>query len=255
MAQLFKPKANTIARASILGLAAGPVILLYAGSTLSRSPANTKVDVPLNQPVPFSHKHHVFELGIDCRYCHTSVEKSKAASIPATEVCMSCHSQIWTNSPLLEPVRKSMEQGTPITGVEGVGWLQVNKVPEFVYFDHSIHINRGINCNHCHGPVQEMAITWKGRPFSMAWCLECHREPEKYVYKDATRPDLSPREQVFNLYKKNQDGDPNLSSHEKALLEGRDAQVGKSEVDEGLEIVKQYKIKKKQMMDCWTCHR
>ena len=168
MAQLFKPSANSIARVGIVALALGPAILLYAGSTISRSPFNTKVDVPLNQPVPFSHKHHTFELGIDCRYCHTSVETGKHAGIPATEVCMSCHSQIWTNSPLLEPIRKSYETGMPIEGVEGTGWLQVNKVPEFVYFNHSIHIQKGVNCNQCHGPVQDMAITWKGRAFSMA---------------------------------------------------------------------------------------
>lgn len=254
MAQIFKPKANSIARASVLGLVVGPAFLFYAGSTISRSPANTKQDVPLNQPVPFSHKHHAFELGIDCRYCHTSVEKSKTASIPATEVCMSCHSQIWTNSPLLEPIRKSYEKGTPIEGVEGVGWNLVNKVPEFVYFDHSIHINRGVSCNHCHGPVQEMTITWKGRAFAMSWCLECHNNPEKYLYKDKTRPDLSPREQVFNLYKKLQANDP-LSSHEAALAKGHDSPVAGDELEEGKALVELYKVKKKQLSDCSTCHR
>ena len=255
MAQIFKPRANTIARASVMGLAAGPVLLLYAGSTITRSPANTKVDVPLNQPVPFSHKHHAFELGIDCRYCHVGVEKSKTASVPATEVCMSCHSQIWTNSPLLDPVRKSYESGMPIEGVEGTGWTRVNKLPEFVYFDHSIHIARGISCNHCHGAIQEMQITWKGRPFSMAWCLECHREPEKYVYKDKANPDMEPREKVFELYRKIQAGAP-LTPHEEALAEGRDQQLkAKADIDEGLDLVKQYEIKKKQLMDCATCHR
>jgi hypothetical protein len=253
MAQLFKPKANSMARASVLGLALGPVILFYAGSTITRSPANTKADVPLNQPVPFSHKHHAFELGIDCRYCHVSVEKSKTSSVPATEVCMSCHSQIWTNSPLLEPVRTSYEKGLPIEGVEGVGWNQVNKLPEFVYFDHSIHIARGINCNHCHGPIQEMTITWKGRPFSMAWCLECHREPEKYLYKDTAAN--SPREQVFGLYRKLQNKDP-LTPHEEALAHGQDAQVKtKEELQTGEELLKAYKVKKQQLTDCYTCHR
>lgn len=253
MAQLFKPKVNTLARASVLGLALGPVVLLYAGSTISRSPANTKVNIPLNQPVPFSHKHHAFELGIDCRYCHTSVEKSGTSSIPATEVCMSCHSQIWTNSPLLEPVRESWETGLPLEGAEGVGWVQVNKVPEFVYFDHSIHIARGINCNHCHGPVQEMTITWKGRPFSMAWCLECHREPEKYLYKDSESE--TPREQVFNFYRKLQ-ANAELTPHEQNLAKGLDAQVsGESNLKTGQELLEAYNVKKKQLMDCWTCHR
>lgn len=255
MGQIFKPKANSIARASVLGLAMGPVVLFYAGSTISRSPANTKADVPLNQPVPFSHKHHAFELGIDCRYCHTSVEKSKTAGIPATEICMSCHSQIWTNSPLLEPLRKSYETGLPVTGVEGAGWTLVNKVPEFVYFDHSIHIKRGISCNHCHGPINEMTITWKGRPFAMAWCLECHNSPEKYLYKDKTRPDLPPSEQVFNLYRKLQAKLP-LTDHEHALLKGQDAPLkSKEDIEEGKKLVELYNVRKKQLADCSTCHR
>src|SRR5207253_112002 len=190
MAQLFKPYSNIVARTSIALGAATPVVIGVALAALSRSPYNTKVDVPLNQPIPFSHQHHAGELGIDCRYCHTSVEKSATAGLPPTETCMSCHSQIWTNSPLLEPVRQSYANNTPIV------WNKVNSVPDFVNFNHSIHIARGVNCNQCHGPVNDMQITWRGRAFQMQWCLQCHRAPEKYLYKDPESG--SPRQQVFN---------------------------------------------------------
>lgn len=255
MAQLFKPSANSAAKLSLLGLGMAPWVIFWAGSTISRSPANTKVDIPLNQPVPFSHKHHVEELGIDCRYCHTSVEKGKAAGIPPTETCMSCHSQIWTNSPLLEPVRKSYESGMPITWANGdVGWNQVNKAPEFVYFDHSIHIDRGINCNLCHGPVQKMPITWKGHYFSMSWCLDCHNQPEKHLYKDPNATNVSPREQVFDLYRKDQNGEA-LSPREDAILKDDPYTPSAEELAEGAKLAEQYKVRKQQLADCWTCHR
>ncbi|HTR42432.1 MAG TPA: cytochrome c3 family protein, partial [Pseudomonadales bacterium] len=108
---------------------------------------------PIEQPVPFSHKHHVFGLGLDCRFCHATVEHSAFAGMPSTETCMTCHSQIWTNSPMLEPVRQSFRENTPIQ------WIRVNALPEFVYFDHSIHVAKGIGCTTCHGPVGEMTLT------------------------------------------------------------------------------------------------
>lgn len=254
MAQIFKPSANSAAKASLLALGLAPWVLFYAGSTITRSSSNTKVDVPLNQPVPFSHKHHVEELGIDCRYCHTAVEKTRSAGIPATETCMSCHSQIWTNSPILEPVRKSYESGLPITWVNGdVGWNQVNKAPEFVYFDHSIHIDRGVSCNTCHGPVQQMHITWKGKYFSMAWCLECHREPEKFLYEDAEKPQ-EPRQKVFDLYRKVQNGDK-LTPRERAVVNDEAYKPSAEELEEGKKLVEAYQVKKQQLTDCWTCHR
>ena len=255
MAQLFKPSANTAARGSILALGAAPLVLFYAGSTISRSPYNTKQGVPINQPVPFSHKHHVKELGIDCRFCHPSVEKSPTAGIPAVETCMTCHSQIWTNSPLLDPVRKAYENGTPIQFKNGdKGWNVVNKVPEFVYFNHSIHINRGVNCNQCHGAVQEMQITSKGKPFAMAWCLECHREPEKFIYADPNRKDLSPLEQVFELYRKIQNEEP-LTHREHDIATGGMGQRGADELLDERQLEELYKLRKKQLEDCWTCHR
>ncbi len=255
MAQLFKPSANTAARGSLMALGIAPLVLFYAGSTFSRSPYATKQGVPLNQPVPFSHKHHVAELGIDCRFCHPSVEKSGAAGIPAVETCMTCHSQIWTNSPNLDPVRKSYENGTPIQFTNGdKGWNLVNKVPEFVYFNHSIHINRGVNCNQCHGPIQEMQITFKGKPMSMAWCLECHRAPEKFIYADPSKKDQSPRDQVFNLYRKIQDGEQ-LTDREQDIAHGGMGQRSAEEVLDIKQLEELYKLKKKQLEDCSTCHR
>lgn len=255
MAQIFKPSANSIARASILGAVSLPLALGLGLAALSRSPANTKVHVPLNQPVPFSHQHHVWELGIDCRYCHTSVEKSGYAGLPSTETCMSCHSQIWTNSPLLEPVRKSYEDGVPIK------WNLVNRVPQFVYFNHSIHIARGISCNTCHGAVQQMHITWKGNPFQMAWCLECHRAPERYLYQDKSHPELSPRQQVFNFYWKIQAGDK-LTERELSLERGGMQSSGfnvgasdrRDDLEMGRKLVNTYGVRVNQLSDCAICH-
>jgi hypothetical protein len=257
MAQLFKPSSNTVARASVLSLGILPWIVFYAGSTITRSPANTKQDVPLGQPVPFSHRHHVAELGIDCRYCHVAVEKSNVASVPPTETCMSCHSQIWTNSPLLEPVRRSYETGTPITWSDGdIGWNRVNKVPEFVYFNHSIHIARGVNCNQCHGPVQKMTITWKGQEFAMAWCLDCHRNPEKFLYRDPDpkNKDLSPQDEAFLPYYKIQAGQE-LTPKQQALADGEPYEATPDELKQGLDLVNLYGVKKAQLTDCWVCHR
>lgn len=249
MAQIFRPNANSITSTSLWGVVIGVPTVWLALAALSRSPANTKVNVPLNQPVPFSHQHHAWELGIDCRYCHTSVEKSSFAGLPSTETCMSCHSQIWTNSPLLEPVRTSYETGRPLV------WNKVNKVPEFVYFNHSIHVARGVNCNTCHGPVTQMHITWKGNSFQMAWCLQCHRAPERYLYKDAGT-DLSPRQQVFNVYWKLQtNGLANLGPREKALITGTYEGLDDEEsLKAGREFVKTYGVRTQQLADCAVCH-
>lgn len=258
MAQLFKPSINTIARGSILFAAIGAMGAFYAGSTISRGPWNTKVNIAVNQPVPFSHKHHATELGIDCRFCHSSVEKSKTSSMPPTETCMMCHSQVWTNSPLLKPVRDSYKNGTPLNfGKTGQnGWNQVNKLPEFVYFDHSIHIDRGINCSHCHGNVQDEQLTMKGEAFSMGWCLRCHRDPERFLYEDKDHPEQTPQEKVFNLYTKHQAGDE-LTNREAATLEGLGPTYTPSaeEREEGKKLLEKYKVKKSQLTDCWVCHR
>jgi len=239
MAQIFHPSTNVIARVSLLGAVIAPLALMMIGSAITRSPAQTKVQVALDQPVPFSHQHHVTELGIDCRYCHTSVEKSSFAGIPATHTCMSCHSQIWTNSPLLEPVRESYRSGQPLF------WNRVNKLPEFVYFNHSIHINVGINCNVCHGPIQGMQLTWKAQPFHMSWCLECHRNPENAV---------GPRESVFALYRKNM-RKADLTAEERALLAGTPYKRSPEELEKGRQFLDDYHINKAELTDCWICHR
>ncbi|MHB8635655.1 MAG: cytochrome c3 family protein [Fimbriimonadaceae bacterium] len=249
MAQLFTPATNNKLRTLLGALSLGPLLVGYGIAALSRSPANTKVDVPRNQPVPFSHRHHAWELGIDCRYCHQGVEKSSFANIPPTETCMSCHSQVWTNSPMLEPIRESYQTGTPIQ------WTTVNRLPSFVYFNHSIHVARGVNCDVCHGPVQKMQITWKGNSFQMAWCLQCHRAPERYLYRDPAHPELSPRQQVFNLYAKLQNHE-DLSDREEHILngEGGDTDVP-ADLKAGKALVARYGIKTQQLADCWVCHR
>jgi len=255
MPQLFRPVANTLARASLVALVTVPIGAMFAGSALSRSSANTKVGIALEQPVPFSHQHHAMELGIDCRFCHTSVEKGPTAGIPSSDTCMMCHSQIWTDSPLLEPVRQSYATGRPIrwdtTG--DVGWTKIAKVPEFVYFNHSIHVNRGISCNYCHGPIQTMPLTYKGKPFFMQWCLNCHRNPEKFLYTDPQFPQLSGREQVLHLYYKIQAGGL-LSPREQALSNGTDYTPTPTELAEGRKLVAKYHIHKSSLEDCSICH-
>jgi hypothetical protein len=218
MPQVFHQSSNTLARLSIVTGAALLVTSVLIGSNLSRSPYVTRAGAPVDQPVPFSHKHHVKELGIDCRYCHNTVEKSAVAGIPPTHTCMSCHSQVWTNSPLLEPIRQSYLNGTPVK------WNKVYDLPDFVYFNHSIHVQKGVGCNTCHGPVHEMNITYKAQPLSMSWCLDCHRQPEKYI---------RPKEEVYNYeYKQPQ-----------------------NQMELGAKLVKEYGIQKGQLTDCWICHR
>jgi hypothetical protein len=252
--QVFKPSANSVAKIGILAALTVPLTVGLALAALSRSPANTKVNVPKNQPVPFSHQHHAWELGLDCRYCHTSVEKSAYAGIPSTETCMSCHSQIWTNSPLLEPVRVSYETNTPIT------WNKVNKVPDFVFFNHSIHVDRGLSCNICHGAVTDMHITWKGNAFQMSWCLECHNKPEKYLgwSKELKKeyPNAKPAQQVFNLYWKLQEkGKAGLAKEEVEMINGtylgsKDAES----IEAGKDIIERLGVKVQQLSDCAVCH-
>ena len=171
--QVFLPRANLFYRAVLLGL---PVLALTGGFIwyeIYRSPIVTDVRMPIGQPVLFSHRHHSGELKIDCRYCHTSVEKSWFAGVPPTATCMSCHSQLFTDSPLLQPVRDSANTGQPIA------WNRVHYLPDYVYFNHSIHVNKGVGCTTCHGQVNEMPLTWKSNTLFMQWCLQCHREPEK----------------------------------------------------------------------------
>ena len=173
MSQIFHRSTNTLSRATIFGAVFVVAALGWMAMEIQRSPYITYAGVRKPQPVPFSHQHHVTGLGIDCRYCHTSVETSSFAGIPPTKTCMNCHSQIWTNAKLLEPVRASYKSG------ESLQWTRVNQLPDFVYFNHSIHINKGVGCNTCHGPVDQMPLMYQQESLQMEWCLSCHRAPEK----------------------------------------------------------------------------
>jgi hypothetical protein len=172
---LFPPWTNQLARGSLLASVLGATGLIVVLCAWVRSPAVTREGEPINQPVMFDHRHHVRDDGIDCLYCHTYAERSAFAGIPSTDVCIGCHGQIWPDSPLLEPVRKSAFEGTPIV------WTQVNVLPDFVYFNHSIHIHGGVGCETCHGRVDEMAQVYQASPMSMGWCLDCHRDPDPWI--------------------------------------------------------------------------
>jgi hypothetical protein len=238
MPQVFHPSANTIARASVFGglflIAAG----VYAGNAFLRSSYVTQVDVVRDQPVPFSHDHHVAGLGIDCRYCHSTVETAAFAGMPSTEVCMGCHSQIWKDSPLLAPVRESYAKGQPLK------WTRVYDVPDFVYFDHSIHVAKGIGCQSCHGPVDRMPLMRKATTLHMEWCLACHRHPELAVRE---------REDVFEFERSStrQAGTVADGTFEIGPKFRRDPQL----VEQGQKLVQQYGIVTRQLTDCVVCHR
>src|SRR4029077_6972482 len=182
--QIFHRSTNTISRATIYGAVFLVSALLWALLELQRSPYITYAKVVRPPPVPFSHQHHVGGLGIDCRYCHTSVEKSSFAGIPPTKTCMNCHAQIWTNAQILEPVRAIFRNDFPLK------WIRVNDLPDFVYFNHQIHIHQGVGCITCHGPVDKMPLMYQAKSLQMEWCLDCHRAPEQY---------LRPRAEVFNM--------------------------------------------------------
>src|SRR5579885_1482053 len=184
MPQVFNRGANGLARMSLVILGLVVTSLALTLNELQRSPYVTREGERLEQPVPFSHQHHVAALGIDCRYCHTSVENSDFAGIPPTKTCMNCHSQMWTAAPMLEPVRESYRTGKSLV------WNRVNDLPDFVYFDHSIHISKGVGCNTCHGAVDRMPLMFNEQSLQMEWCIECHRGPENV---------LRPRDQVFNM--------------------------------------------------------
>ncbi len=185
MAQLFPPGSNALVRAVLAG---GLLLVCAAGWALHAvifSSYATEVHHPLEQPVPFSHQHHVGGLGIDCRYCHTSVEASAFAGIPPTETCMTCHSQVWRDAPVLAPVRESWETGRRLR------WSRVHDLPDYVYFDHSIHVQKGVACAECHGHVDEMPLVWKTNTLFMRWCLECHRDPAGHNVRGVPETDTA----------------------------------------------------------------
>jgi hypothetical protein len=230
--QIFHRSANVISRASIYVGIFTAAFALWTCIQIQRSPYVTYAGIARPQPAPFSHQHHVAALGIDCRYCHTSVETSSFAGIPPTKTCMNCHSQIWTYAALLEPVRESFRSGKSLV------WNRVNDLPDFVYFDHSIHINKGVGCNTCHGPVDRMPLMYNYASLQMEWCIECHRAPEK---------NLRPREQVFNM---------RYEQPTKDLPVVADGQTFADQLSLGKHLVKEYKLR--SVMDitsCSTCHR
>jgi hypothetical protein len=184
MPQIFHHSLNAVAKIILVG-----VPLMGAGTgiglaTFYRSGYATGMSEVIEQPVPFSHKHHVGELGIDCRYCHNSVETAGYAGIPPTKVCMNCHQQIWVGAELLRPVRESYRLDKPIV------WNRVHNTPGYVYFNHSIHISKGVGCVECHGQIDEMALTFQSKTLLMEWCVKCHRDPGSH---------LRPREEVFSM--------------------------------------------------------
>jgi hypothetical protein len=216
MAQIFHPSSNTLSRASIFGAILVVALVLWLLVVIQRSSYMTQAEVARQQPVQFSHKHHVSGLGIDCRYCHTSVEVSAFAGIPPTKTCMNCHFQIWADSPMLEPVRESYQTGRSIP------WTRVHDLPDFTYFNHSIHVLKGVGCVTCHGRVDLMPLTWRQHSLLMEWCLECHREPERFV---------RPREHVFDMA----------------------WQPAEDQLTMGLRLVQEYHIEK--LTSCSVCHR
>jgi hypothetical protein len=230
--QIFPRSSNAIARASLVLVVLAVGGLSWVLLQLERTPYITNAGIRKDQPVPFSHQHHVSGLGIDCRYCHTSVETSSFAGIPPTKTCMNCHSQIWTNAAYLEPVRESYRTGRSLE------WTRVNQLPDYVYFNHSIHIKKGVGCNTCHGPVDQMPLMYQFASLQMEFCLDCHRNTEKYI---------RPREQVFNM------------RYEQPSAEAPVKVAGISYSDQetlGNALKEKYKVRSvKDVTSCNTCHR
>jgi NAD-dependent SIR2 family protein deacetylase len=219
MSQIFNRHTNIYSRLSILALVGFVAVLGGAVALLNVSGYNTNQDMLVEQPLQFSHAHHVGGEGIDCRYCHTSVEESAFANIPPTKTCMNCHSQLWTTAPILEPVRASFRDNTPLH------WTRVHDLPDFVYFNHSIHVKKGVGCATCHGRVDKMPLMSQQATLQMSWCLDCHRNPAKYV---------RPREEVYNMAWERPANDPG----------------------QGARLVEEYKIASVgQLTNCSTCHR
>jgi hypothetical protein len=216
MSQIFPRSANAIARFTLIGLLLVVGLVGWVIVMLMRSDLVTAANANVDQPVQFSHAHHVGGIGIDCRYCHTSVEQAASATIPPTQTCMNCHSQIWAQSPYLEPVRASLQSG------ESLEWIRVHDLPDFVYFNHSIHVKKGMGCETCHGRIDQMPGIQQVSSLQMEWCLDCHRAPEKYV---------RPRAAVFTM------------GYEP---EGDQLEVGR-------QLVQEYNIQ--SLTSCSTCHR
>lgn len=217
MPQIFPRQANSLVKMALWGSAFGVVALVLVAITIGSSAHDTGIFSTPEQPVPFSHEHHVSGLGLDCQYCHTSVEESDFAGLPPTYTCMTCHSQLWTNADMLEPVRQSLKRDEPIE------WVRVHDLPDFTYFSHRAHVNNGVGCESCHGRVDKMPITSQREPLTMQWCLSCHRNPE---------PNLRPADKITAMgYDPANDDIP------------------------GHELLERYDIHKDNLTECVTCHR
>jgi hypothetical protein len=221
MPQIFTPTADTWLRALAAVAAVGVVGLSLFGAGFARSDWLTREGYPQTQPVPFSHKHHVGDLGIDCRYCHSDVEVGRYAGLPSSHVCMTCHSQLWTGAAVLAPERASFAEGRP------VAWTRVAALPEYVYFDHHIHISRGVPCVECHGRIDRMPLTWRAKALEMRFCLDCHRNPA---------PRLRPPDQVTRMDWTGWREDP-------------------ANRDYGRRAMARFHIQPAKLTDCNICHR
>ena len=219
MAQIFRRSANNIARISMVMVAVLGGAAVFAFTQISRSSYVTNQYLEKQQPVQFSHKHHTGDDGIDCRYCHNTVETTATAGMPPTQTCMNCHSEIWADSPYLEPVRASYRDNKPIE------WERVHDLPEYTYFNHSIHVAKGVGCSTCHGKIDDMQAVYQESSLQMEWCIACHREPEKYI---------RPKSEIYNTQWSSGD----IDATDRAKLKA------------------DYKIRSKEMLtSCSVCHR
>jgi Cytochrome c7 and related cytochrome c len=216
--QIFRPSADTVARIVLVSILVVPFLAVALAYRVTASAYITDQGITLEQPVPFSHEHHVGGLGLDCRYCHAGVERSPVAGVPPTHTCMTCHSQLYTQAEMLEPIRRSLAENKP------VAWSKVNRLPDYVYFDHSIHIAKGVGCTTCHGPVDQMPLMRASAPLTMGWCLDCHRNPA---------PHLRPASAIF---------DPAWTRPDDQLEQGKT-------------LLAEYHIDNRHLTDCSVCHR
>lgn len=219
MAQIFKRSANNIAKISLVVAVILAGTAFYVYTQVARSSYITGAYIEKQQPVQFSHKHHVGDDGIDCRYCHTTVETTASAGMPPTQTCMNCHNQLYADSPYLEPIRASYRENIPIQ------WERVHDLPDYTYFNHSIHVAKGVGCSTCHGQIDNMPAVYQVASLQMEWCLSCHREPEKFI---------RPKTEIYNMQ-----WDPNtLTAEERQVMKAN------------------YKIREAEVLtSCSTCHR
>jgi hypothetical protein len=231
MPQIFPKAFNPVARIIIIGLPILAGSTGVAGAAFYRSTYATGVWETPPQPVAFSHAHHVGQLGIDCRYCHTSVETSSFANVPPTKTCMNCHQQIWQGADLLAPVRDSYRENTAIA------WNRVYNLPGYVYFNHSIHVAKGVGCAYCHGRIDQQNLTMQASTLLMEWCIACHRAPENH---------LRPKEEVTSM----------TYTPEKAGADSDGTPYPKNQKDLGLLLKKKYNVRDAvTLTSCSMCHR